>query len=409
MLDPAGLTVLSRSEQWYEAILDLLREANLTSPDELPQLLRAVTAGLARDFTIYLVDYEQYHLRELTGTGIHDGDSQPVEGSLAGLTFQNGQPQTDPEQPAVTWIPLMDSAERLGVLRVATEVSDPDEAFHHGGPVVQFANLLGHLIAAKLPYGDRLHQTRSSRPMTVKSVLLRQLLPPSTFTADRWILSASMRPAYAIGGDAYDYALDDDIAYVGVFDAVGHGLEAGLAVAVALSATRAARRNGASLTEMAHDAEAELTAQFGTTTYVTAVMLRMDLTSGQVTYVNAGHPPVVVLGADGGTTLLSGGRRLPLAMAPDTAWPGEHQLQDGDRLLFYTDGAVDVRDADGQFYTVERLIASARALAADGQTVPETARRLNQGVVDFHGGPPDDDSTIVVCEWSARAVEDALP
>jgi len=176
--------VLSRPEQWHEALVDLLREANLTPPDQLPQLARAVTADLAQNFTIYLVDYEQQHLHELTIHATDHGDRAPLHDSAAGRAFQFGQPQVDPARPAVVWVPLVDSTERLGVLRVDTDQSNPDEAYLSGGPIIQFANLLGHLIAAKAPYGDRLHRVRSSRPMTVKSVLLRQMLPPSTFTAE---------------------------------------------------------------------------------------------------------------------------------------------------------------------------------------------------------------------------------
>src|SRR5262249_864651 len=157
---------------------------------------------------------EQHVLRELSAqSGV--GDRLPVEGSVAGLAYQRGQVQVERGDGHALWVPLVDSTERLGVLRIATD--DPRAAGAGDDPHGQFPNLLGHLITAKRPYSDRLHQARCSQPMTVASVLLRQLLPPSTFTCDRLVISASLQPAYTVGGDAYDYAVDDDMAHIGIF------------------------------------------------------------------------------------------------------------------------------------------------------------------------------------------------
>jgi hypothetical protein len=397
----------SRAEQWQWAIVGLLREVNLCRPDELPKLVKRVTGQLSREFTIYLVDYEQQTLRELTATGA--GDSQPVSGSIAGLAFQQSKVLAEPQNPRIVWIPLVDSTERLGVLRIESEVPEPATAFGAGEPGMQFANLLGHLIAAKLPYGDRLNQVRSSQPMSVNAVLLRQLLPPSTCTTEQLVISASMQPAYVIGGDAYDYSVDVGTAYIGIFDGVGHGLLAGLTIAVALSAIRAARRAGEDLTAMTLSADEHLEAQFPTSEFVTAILMQMDLSSGILRYINAGHPAGVVFSKDGSTAVLDGGRRLPLGVLPESVRPAEHRLRPGDRILLYTDGAVEARDHDGDFYTPERLIDHARRLGVENETVPETARKLNEDVILHHHGPPDDDSTIVVCEWSRAAPERTLP
>jgi serine phosphatase RsbU (regulator of sigma subunit) len=403
--------VLSRSEQWYLAILDMLREVNLCQPDELPQLVSAVTEPLGADIRIFLVDYEQRVLHELPPLG-RAGDHLEVQGTLAGLAFQRTDVQAESGDRRVLWVPLVDSTERLGVLRMALGDSPPASPVTERDPEVQFANLLAHLITAKMAYGDRLQQVRASQPMTEASVLLRQMLPPSTFTTDRLIVSASLQPAYAVGGDAFDYAVDADTAHLAIFDGVGHGMEAGLAVAVALSATRARRRNGESMAAAVMSADRHLNSQFSDSRFVTAVLAQLDLSTGELRYTNAGHPPPIVLRANGDVAVLEEGRRLPLALAAEPAEPsepGQSHLEHADRLLLYTDGVIHSRNSKGEFFGIERLIDLALRHLDSDETTPESARKINEEVIDFHGGPPEDDATVLILEWSSSAARQALP
>ena len=393
----------SRAEQWHLAILDLLREVNLCQPDRLPQLISAVTQSLALDIKIFLVDFEQRVLHEF-GERSDTSEELPVEGTLAGLAFQRSEIKPEPGDPRIRWVPLLDSTERLGVLRVASDQPSAVGSLSAGNPEMQFANLVGHLIAAKTPYGDRINRVRSSQPMTVASVLLRQLLPPSTCTSDRIVVSASLQPAYAVGGDAFDYAIDDDSVYAGIFDAVGHDLEAGLSVAVALSAGRAARRNGQSIESMASAADEQLESEFGNSQFVTAVLAQLDLRTGSLRYLNCGHPPPIVLRPQGGgAEILEGGRRLPLALRSEGWKEATYRMQPGDRLMLYTDGVIHARDGRGGFFDVDRLVDFARRHIRSDETTPEIARKINDQVIAFHGDLPDDDATVMLVEWSPAA------
>ncbi|HEV2809295.1 MAG TPA: PP2C family protein-serine/threonine phosphatase [Acidimicrobiales bacterium] len=74
-------------------------------------------------------------------------------------------------------------------------------------------------------------------------------------------------------------------------------------------------------------------------------------------------------------------------------------LEPGDRVLFFTDGVVEARSADGEFFGVERLVDMVARTSAAATPAPETMRRLLHAIVDHQAGELQDDATIVVVEW----------
>nr|WP_240942866.1 PP2C family protein-serine/threonine phosphatase [Planosporangium thailandense] len=226
------------------------------------------------------------------------------------------------------------------------------------------------------------------------------MLPPLSFATDHVVISAILEPAYEVGGDAFDYAVDADVARVAVLDAVGRGLHAGLTAAVALSAMRTARIDGDGLYAVARAADEALTDNFGDQRYVTAVLAEIDLISGAVRYVNAGHPPPVLLRGGKAVGVLDRGRRMPLGLDDPAVEPAELALEPGDRLLFHTDGFTEARDEHGGEFGVHRLVDFAERHAAAGLPVPETLRRLSHDVLAHQYGPLRDDATLLMVSWS---------
>ena len=94
------------------------------------------------------------------------------------------------------------------------------------------------------PYGDELERARLSQPRSPSAELIWQQLPPLTAGTDAFVLAGILEPSYDVGGDAFDYALSEHTVSLGIFDAVGHGLPAGLLAAAALAGYRSARRDG---------------------------------------------------------------------------------------------------------------------------------------------------------------------
>jgi serine phosphatase RsbU (regulator of sigma subunit) len=75
-------------------------------------------------------------------------------------------------------------------------------------------------------------------------------LASRTFATGGVMVTATLEPAYEVGGDAYDYSLIGDRLHVSVFAAVGHDLAAGLLASVAMASCRSARRSGGTLQDI---------------------------------------------------------------------------------------------------------------------------------------------------------------
>ncbi len=383
---------------WRDAITQLQSASALVQPSGLPSVVNAALRGLGADLRIYLVDREQRTLRPLPEPPRPAPAALPIDGTVAGRAFQALRPMAHGHS-ARLWLPLLDGADRLGVL----EVRLPDR-MSPGDPVVQegcrmFAGCVGQLVVRKTGYGDTLRRSRRSRPMTTAGELLWPMLPPLTFTTHRLVVSAVLEPCYDAGGDAFDYAVDGDVARFAVLDAIGNGLNAGLTAAVALASMRAARCAGRPLATVAAAVDNELAEHFGDLRFVTGVMAELDLNTGALDYVNAGHPPPVLLRRGKAVGSLVGGRRLPLGLQDKVVTPARLSLEPGDTLLFYTDGAVEARDPEGRLFGVHRLIDLAERHARAGLPAAETLRRLSHAVVEHQKGEAQDDTTLMLVEW----------
>ncbi|MDQ2811167.1 MAG: SpoIIE family protein phosphatase [Actinomycetota bacterium] len=194
-----------------------------------------------------------------------------------------------------------------------------------------------------------------------------------------------------VGGDWYDVIkAGDGRAALVVGDAVGHTLGATIAMGQLRSAIRATARfcrdPGALLRHA--DAIAEQTDGAECCTVAYAVL---DLTSGELTHASAGHPPILVLHADGTTAYLAGGRGLPLGIVATDRTSDLCQLTAGDAVIMYTDGLYERRDQ-----AADERLAELAALATRFRGLPPT--ELSLALTDAmvgRAGPQDDICVLV--------------
>jgi len=405
----AGSEVTAR---WRDALVDLVAGDRLAQPDEFPAVVNAAVAPLAVEATMYVVDQEQRRLHPVPLPGKDGPEPLTVDATLAGRAFMHVRPMSSPAghgHPARLWMPLLDGNERLGVLDIVVHdaaVDIDDEEFRSACDL--FCQTVGHLFATKVPYGDALVTAKRTRRMSEASELVWRLLPPLTFAARRVVIAAVLEPCYEVGGDGFDYAVDDSTAFFAVFDTAGHDLRSGLGTATVLSAIRAARTDGAGLYAMARAADEALVRYLPELRFTTAVLATLDLDTGLLRYLNAGHPAPMLLRNGRVVARLNRGRRLPLGLNDQHIEIAEEWLERGDRLLLFTDGVTEARRA-GQPFGEVRLMDLVRQHTTAGLAAPETLRRLCHTVLDYSDGPPADDATLLFVEWSEKAADRMTP
>lgn len=395
----------------YEAALhELLAGTHLAAPDELPGLvLRASLQLGATDAVLYLVDYEQQTLSPMLGSDVKPREAQSVDGSVAGRAFQRVEP-VDVAAGAErrVWVPLLDGVERLGVLEVVLPADQPvpEQDLER---IAEFAHLVAELVLSNCQYTDTYEWVRRRSPMTLPAEMQHALLPPLTFGTSRLVISGLLAPAYEVGGDAFDYALNGNIAHVAVFDAVGHGLHASLLANLAVSCYRNSRRAGLPLPECVAAIDAALADGFGVERYVTAVIAQLDIDTGVFRWVNAGHPAPMLLRHGQLVKELLCEPGLPLGMGSLTGSVAfevcQEPLQPGDRLLLVTDGVDEARAEDGSFFGRDRLAEFAAKELASGLPTPEVMRRLQAAILGYQTGKLQDDATTLFVEWLTGSPE----
>jgi serine phosphatase RsbU (regulator of sigma subunit) len=375
-----------------------LHVSHLLAPDHLAAVVAAHARLLSvREAVLYLADYEQATLLPLTGADVPQRQELPIEGTLAGRAFRRVEIVSSTfKNGHRLWMPLLDGVERLGVAEmVLPEAPSNDQR----DELKALVSLVAELIVTKDAYSDVFSRLRRRKTLSLAAEMQWELLPPMSFGTDRVVITGGLEPAYDIGGDSFDYAVNGTAVDLLVIDSVGHGLPAAVLATVAISAYRHARRTGLDLSDIAVEVNAAIAGQFRASQFATAVLAHLDIATGRLRWINAGHPEPLILR---GSSLVRPPHcppSRPLGLQESKPVCCETRLEPGDRLVLYTDGITEARSPAGEFFGERRLADFISAAAAAGDPAPETVRRLIRHVLTHQADQLQDDASIVVLEW----------
>jgi len=394
--DPPAAT--DRSEGFGERLLGTMIERAHEMPPQLiaPLVAEVIAAIGGSDVTVLLQDYDQKYLVPLPGTGLYIGPPEPIHDSPAGDAFRRDATVEQPVPGGVRlFLPLLDGTDRVGVL--AFTAGSPDQ--HDRRLAKRFAGLLADILVTKGMYTDRFFQTRRQQPMSLPAEMQWSLLPPLSMTTPQVAVAGILEPAYSVAGDSFDYALNDDVLHLAIIDAMGHGLNAATMATVAVAAYRHARRAEVDLPDVYAAMEAAIAAQFDDEGFVTALMARLDVRTGQLQWVNAGHPRPLLLRNGRVIQALRGPTTLPIGIGGATPQISQETLQPADRVLFFTDGIIEEQLTGGELFGTPRLIEQFERAQAEGGPPPTTVARLSHALMAERGGTTSDDATLFLLEW----------
>ena len=389
------------------AVRQLLRQSHHARPEDLPEMAMRVAGSVgATALVIDLVDHQQRLLTPLPGGSAPPREPVAVEGTVAGRAFTRVVPCASDGDTggARLWLPLLNGAERMGVLEVVSDTALGEQAVQD---CVMLASLLAELIVTRGMYGDLIERVRRREPMQLAAEMLRAQLPPLTFSTGHLIISGVLEPCYDVGGDAFDFAVNGDTAHLALFDAVGHGSAGGMRSVVlaslALASYRNARRSGLDLIATYQHIDTAVRAH-DRGGMITAVLAELDQRTGILQVISAGHPGGIVIRDGKVVKVLPSPTALPVPLGDKRApVVVEEALEPGDRVLLYTDGIVEARSAQGEQFGLDRLIDFAVKAGADGLPAPDTTRRLVHAILDYQDDRLQDDATVLLAEWLSPA------
>ncbi|WP_377270232.1 PP2C family protein-serine/threonine phosphatase [Peterkaempfera sp. SMS 1(5)a] len=397
---------VDRSEGFGERLLGLLLDrARLMPPQLIAPLVAEEVARIGgRDVSILLQDYAQEMLVPLAGRKLHVGQPEPMAGSPAGQAFLSGDVVDVPQAHGGVrmYLPLLDGSDQVGVMALTLDVVGDDDR----RLVRRLAGLVADMVVTKNAYTDLFFLARRREPMSVSAEIQWSLLPPLTMTVPQVAVAGILEPAYRVAGDSFDYALNGNILHMAVIDAMGHGLDAATMATVAIGAYRHARRVFVSLAEKYAFMDDAISRQFGPDHFVTAQLMHINITTGELELVNAGHPAPLLIRDGRVVRQLDSATTLPVGFGGEEPRIREHLLQPGDRVLCYTDGIIEEHVPGREPFGEERLIRCVNRLGQEpSQGVRADLRRLSHTLKRERGGHTSDDATLFMVEWHGGAAD----
>ena len=231
----------------------------------------------------------------------------------------------------------------------------------------------------------------------------KAMLPPSRFRAAGVDVAGLSRPANTVGGDFYEILpLGDGRLVTAVGDVAGKGSPAALLMALLLAMMRTLADERLEPAALMERLNTQVCRQAPGTRFITLFYSVFDMSTGELTYVNAGHTPPLVLGSGGVTRLHEGGVALGLFDA-STFQTGRMTLGANDLLAIYSDGITEAEDPKGHPFDergLEEILLAERGnnVAAIGSAVVRAVERHTSDVRFA------DDLTLLLLQRSAAPV-----
>jgi len=258
------------------------------------------------------------------------------------------------------------------------------------------AHLLGTLRREIETGRARRQQERAERRELSEALRIQQrLLPQQVPQVDGYELAASWQPASGVGGDCFDaIRFSDSRLALTIADVVGKGIPAALLMSNLQAAVRAFASEAVEPKALCAQVNRILCGNIAEGRFISFFYCVLDAAAGALTYTNAGHYLPMLVRAGGAVDRLGAGGPV-LGVIPGAEYQQSHvTLAPGDRLILFTDGLTEARDArDDEFGEPRLLDAAVRHRAC---SAPALQARLADAVATFTGGRLQDDATLIV-------------
>lgn len=255
-------------------------------------------------------------------------------------------------------------------------------------------------------------KARMENELATAKAVQETLFPQSFAQLGGIQIAGHYTPASECGGDWWYYCENGDKVYIWIGDATGHGAPAALltsaARAVASVINFGPQRPVGEALGILNRAICETSKGKMMMTFFLACI---DKKTGEMTYANASHEPPLLL--QGGVNdpgrddfvALNNVNNPRLGEQPDRVFKEESvTLHPGDRVVFYTDGVVDVKNPEEKVFGERRFLKALSAQMTASQLPNESVPAFVDNLWTFRSATPlDDDVTLVMCRYEGAA------
>ena len=274
----------------------------------------------------------------------------------------------------------------------------------HQDEIQQLRDSFDHMQHSLYDYINRLKTTTAEKQryeseLSIARDIQMQMLTKENVSNNLCIVSSLMHPAREVGGDLYDYYLHDDCLYFCIGDVSGKGVPAALYMAITRAAFRIISDKGYPMDRLMEHINDAVSRNNDNAMFVTMFVGRINLTTGEFEYCNAGHNPGVIVLPDGKAELLKVVPNLACGLMDDFSYSKQQtKLTRGSRLVFYTDGVTEAERNDKEQYGTERLLRwSCDIQSLNGDKIAED---LLANVHEFtECGEQNDDITVLTIDF----------
>ena len=300
--------------------------------------------------------------------------------------------------------PILELSE--GVKEIAGGNLDKKLSITTGDEIEHLANSFNSMTDELKTYIENLSRVtaekeRVAAELSVAKNIQIGALPQNFLTEHKeFQIYANMDAAKAVGGDFYDfYMTDDNHLVVTIADVSGKGVPAALYMMRAKTTLKnlmLAANGTDDLAAVMMQANQELCRENETMMFVTVFFARLDLTTGELIYVNAGHNPPLVRQDGRFHYLVQQKKHMMLGVNEDAIYQAHSlTLQHNDMLFLYTDGVTEAMDTDKNLYSEERL-ASALNLIGSDASAEEILTEVRKDVYAHAGGADQSDDITML-------------
>ena len=265
-----------------------------------------------------------------------------------------------------------------------------------------FLASLGYVAARRTLRRDQ-QLSEIQKELEVARRIQLSILPAYFPSSPHFQVAARYVPMTSVAGDFYEYVLaDEEQAGLLIADVSGHGVPAALIASMVKLAAASQRATASDPSKFLLGLN-EVLCGNTQNQFITAAYVHLNSRSRELRYSAAGHPPMLLL-RDGVVTEVAENGLMLAAFDFASYSNATHPLQEGDRLLLYTDGLIEAANKTGDFFGRESLAAALRQTAGDGPAA--AADRILTSVQQWSASQ-DDDLTLIVCDFASSAESSA--